>query len=186
MPSSRRRPPALPTLARQHAARPPLSATTPTTTDSSSSHIPLLYSMEMSSPLAAMHPPSMPGPWGYRRDLPTSKPLFAAHSMGSQNFNFRDMSMGKGGMDYFNMQPMRDSSPTSSLAADMSSNLHVDQRFVARPCIAQFHYPAADLLCLVPSLRHPAARSSLRICFNRSAQTQRVGGCALSTATHKG
>jgi rhodanese-related sulfurtransferase len=83
--------------------------------------------MEMSSPLAAMHPPALPGPWGYRRDLPTSKPLFAAHSMGSQSFNFRDMSMGKGSMDYFNIQPTQDSSPTSSLAADMSSNLHVDQ-----------------------------------------------------------
>jgi hypothetical protein len=91
--------------------------------------------MEMSSPLAAMHPPALPGPWGYRRDLPTSKPLFAAHSMGSQSFNFRDMSMGKGGMDYFNIQPTQDSSPTSSLAADMSSNLHVDQRYAA-PALA--------------------------------------------------
>lgn len=112
----------------------------------------------MSSPLAAMHPPALPGPWGYRRDLPTSKPLFAGHAMSSQNFNFRDMSMRKGGMDYFNMQPMRDSSPTSSLAADMSSNLHVDQRSVA-PALA-YHTSIVPLLtffvqpqaCDAPSL----------------------------------
>jgi M-phase inducer tyrosine phosphatase len=86
--------------------------------------------MEMSSPCAAMHPPAqLPGPWGYRRDLP-SKPLFGAHTLGSKNFNFRDMSMRKSGnMDYFAMQPVAGSSPTASLAADMSSNLHVDQRY---------------------------------------------------------
>ncbi|KAF1942509.1 Rhodanese-like protein [Clathrospora elynae] len=85
--------------------------------------------MEMSSPLAAMHPPPIPGPWGYRRDLP-SKPLFGGHSMGHKNFNFRDLSMKKSGGDYFSLQtrqPMHGSSPTASLAADMSSNLHVDQ-----------------------------------------------------------
>ncbi|KAF2134506.1 Rhodanese-like protein [Dothidotthia symphoricarpi CBS 119687] len=83
--------------------------------------------MEMSSPLAAMHPPPIPGPWGYRRDLPPSKPLFSSHSLGSKNFNFRDMSMRKGGGDYFTLQSIRGSSPTASLAADMSQNLHVDQ-----------------------------------------------------------
>lgn len=83
----------------------------------------------MSSPLAAMHPPPLPGPWGYRRDLPPSKPLFASHTMGPTNFNFRDLSMKKsGGNDYFTVQPHKYSSPTASLAADMSSNLHVDQR----------------------------------------------------------
>ncbi|KAJ4383319.1 m-phase inducer phosphatase [Didymella sp. IMI 355093] len=67
--------------------------------------------MEMSSPLAAMQPPAaIPGPWGYRRDLPPSKPLFGAHPLGSKNFNFRDMSMRKGdgsSAGYFAMQPMR-------------------------------------------------------------------------------
>jgi hypothetical protein len=85
--------------------------------------------MEMSSPLAAMHPPQLPGPWGYRRDLPPSKPLFGAHYQGPKNFNFRDLSMKKPSADYFNLPPMRGSSPTASLAADMSSNLHMDQRY---------------------------------------------------------
>jgi hypothetical protein len=87
--------------------------------------------MEMSSPLAAMHPPPIPAPWGYRRDLPASKPLFGGHTFGPKSFNFRDMSMKKSGKpsyDYFNLQPHRGSSPTASLAADMSSNLYVDQR----------------------------------------------------------
>ncbi|PVH97284.1 Rhodanese-like protein [Periconia macrospinosa] len=80
--------------------------------------------MEMSSPLAAMHPPPLPcGPWGYRRDFP-SKPLFAGPP---KNFNFRDLSMKKSSTDYFSLQPIAGSSPTASLAADMSSNLHVDQ-----------------------------------------------------------
>jgi len=61
----------------------------------------------------------------------------------SSNFNFRDLSMHsingmnslkKGSVDYFSLQPMRGSSPTASLAADMSSNLHVDQRYI-RPCL---------------------------------------------------
>jgi M-phase inducer tyrosine phosphatase len=85
--------------------------------------------MEMSSPLAAMHPPPLPGPWGYRKDLPASKPLFGAHTLGPSNFNFRDLSMKKSASsDYFTLGPMRGSSPTASLAADMSSNLHMDQR----------------------------------------------------------
>jgi M-phase inducer tyrosine phosphatase len=86
--------------------------------------------MELSSPLAAMHPPPIPGPWGYRRDLPPSRPLFGgANTFRSKNFNFRDMSMKKSNTDYFTLQPIRGSSPTASLAADMSSNLHVDQRY---------------------------------------------------------
>ena len=83
--------------------------------------------MEMSSPLAAMHPPPLPN-LGWKRDFPTSKPLFHGRTFGPNSFNFRDLSMKKPPTDYFTLQPMRGSSPTASLAADMSSNLHVDQR----------------------------------------------------------
>ncbi|KAF2639899.1 Rhodanese-like protein [Massarina eburnea CBS 473.64] len=80
--------------------------------------------MEMSSPLAAMHPPPLPcGPWGYRRDFPSKSPFGAP----PKNFNFRDLSMKRTSSDYFSLQPVAGSSPTASLAADMSSNLHVDQ-----------------------------------------------------------
>ncbi|ORY11818.1 hypothetical protein BCR34DRAFT_483586 [Clohesyomyces aquaticus] len=74
-----------------------------------------------------MRPPPMPAPWGYRHDLPPSRPLFNAHTYGMKSFNFRDISMKKRDPDYFTLQPVRGSSPTASLAADMSSNLHMDQ-----------------------------------------------------------
>jgi len=31
--------------------------------------------------------------------------------------------------DYFTLRPARGSSPTASLAADLSSNFHIDQRY---------------------------------------------------------
>lgn len=38
--------------------------------------------------------------------------------------------MKKSSSDYFNMKPIRGSSPTASLAADLSQNFHIDQRYV--------------------------------------------------------
>lgn len=38
--------------------------------------------------------------------------------------------MKKSRADYFDMQPVRGSSPTASLAADLSQNFHIDQRYV--------------------------------------------------------
>lgn len=38
--------------------------------------------------------------------------------------------MKKSSSDYFNMKPVRGSSPTASLAADLSQNFHIDQRYV--------------------------------------------------------
>jgi M-phase inducer tyrosine phosphatase len=54
--------------------------------------------------------------------------MFGGKPFGPNSFNFRDMSMKKQNSDYFTLQPIPGSSPTASLAADMSSNLHVDQR----------------------------------------------------------
>lgn len=46
-------------------------------------------------------------------------------------FNFRDLSMTRASKaDYFSMKPVRGSSPTASLAADLSQNFHIDMRFV--------------------------------------------------------
>lgn len=44
-------------------------------------------------------------------------------------FNFKDLSMKKSTSDYFNMKPVG-SSPTASLAADLSQNFHIDRRYV--------------------------------------------------------
>lgn len=45
--------------------------------------------------------------------------------------------MKKGG-DYFNMKPVRGTSPTASLAADLSQNFHIDQRCVR--CFVSFFF----------------------------------------------
>ncbi|KAI4146963.1 MAG: hypothetical protein L6R39_003275 [Caloplaca ligustica] len=82
--------------------------------------------MEHSSPLAAMQPTSLPiGQWGWRNERQdTCGPRF---SFGPSSFDFRDLSMNKPPTDYFNLKPVRGSSPTASLAADLSQNFHIDR-----------------------------------------------------------
>ncbi|MCJ1473396.1 cell division cycle- protein [Lambiella insularis] len=79
--------------------------------------------MERSSPLAAMQPQSLPfGQWGFRLDGPTTNSHFArGMGCGSSSFNFKPRT------DYFSLKPVRGSSPTASLAADLSQNFHIDQ-----------------------------------------------------------
>jgi M-phase inducer tyrosine phosphatase len=87
--------------------------------------------MEQSSPLAAMQPPSFfLGHHGCRSEVPTSYPSFPpVKSFGPNSFNFKDLSMKKPQSDYFTLKPVRGSSPTSSLVADLSQNFHIDQRY---------------------------------------------------------
>lgn len=101
--------------------------------------------MEHSSPLAAMQPPSVMFGHCFRPE-PTSYPSCGPRSgIGASPFNFKDLSMKKGG-DYFNMKPVRGTSPTASLAADLSQNFHIDQRCVR--CFVSFFdcfiYPFFD------------------------------------------
>ncbi|KAK4948677.1 m-phase inducer phosphatase [Elasticomyces elasticus] len=79
--------------------------------------------IEASSPLAAMQHPAFMGHCGFRPDGPTSYASFAV----GNNFNFKDLSMKKPRTDYFSLKPVRGSSPTASLAADLSQNFHIDQ-----------------------------------------------------------
>ncbi|PQE29300.1 Rhodanese-like domain-containing protein [Rutstroemia sp. NJR-2017a BBW] len=84
--------------------------------------------MEASSPLAAMQPSSYMPAWA-RNDLYTSHPH--AHmsnvTFGPGAFDFRDISMKHSAKsDYFQLKPVRGSSPTASLAADLSQNFHID------------------------------------------------------------
>ncbi|KAI9785086.1 MAG: cell division cycle- protein [Candelina submexicana] len=68
------------------------------------------------------------GSWACRADIPSSRSLYAGHNgIGQNSFNFRDLSMKKSSSDYFSMKPVRGSSPTASLAADLSQNFHIDQ-----------------------------------------------------------
>ncbi|KAJ5441305.1 hypothetical protein N7491_003711 [Penicillium cf. griseofulvum] len=83
--------------------------------------------MEHSSPLAAMQPPSVMFGHCFRSEAPTSYSLGSMSGFGGNPFNFKELSMKKSSSDYFNMKPIRGSSPTASLAADLSQNFHIDQ-----------------------------------------------------------
>ncbi|KAI9824887.1 MAG: cell division cycle- protein [Thelocarpon impressellum] len=86
--------------------------------------------MERSSPLAAMQPSTcMAGPWAFQSNVLGSRhPFSGAGSFGANSFNFRDLSMKKSSSDYFTVKPaVRGSSPTASLAADLSQNFHIDK-----------------------------------------------------------
>jgi M-phase inducer tyrosine phosphatase len=82
--------------------------------------------MEHSSPLAAMQPQSLH--FGLSSDNQLHMP---GPNIFAPSFNFRDLKMMKKPTpDYFAMKPVRGSSPTASLAADLSQNFHIDKRYV--------------------------------------------------------
>ena len=113
--------------------------------------------MEASSPLAAMQPPSFIPTWG-RNNLYASNPhshMSRANNFGPGAFNFQDLSMKRSSTpDYFAMKPVRGSSPTASLAADLSQNFHIDMRY-------EFWLQnlESSLICYSPQL--PTPRRSL-------------------------
>ena len=91
--------------------------------------------MQRSSPLAAMQPMALPfGSWGCRAQAhPSYNSSYGDEfpsklSFDTSGFNFKDLSMNNAPMDYFSLRPVRGSSPTASLAADLSTNFHIDQR----------------------------------------------------------
>lgn len=90
--------------------------------------------MERSSPLAAMQAPSLHfGDWGFRTNPSISNSHYNGKLyFGPSSFNFKDLSMVKPTPEYFSLRPVRGSSPTASLAADLSQNFHIDQRWA--PC----------------------------------------------------
>lgn len=90
----------------------------------------------LSSPLAAMRPPPNPvggRSWGCGQDAGENLSRKAANnSFGrSTRFNFAELAMNGMAMDYFSQPqgPVRGSSPTASLAADLSQNFYIDQRY---------------------------------------------------------
>lgn len=106
--------------------------------------------MELSSPLAAMKPPPAV-PFGCRR------PAAASHTVGPLSFNIRDLGMKKSQPDYFSLKtaPIRGSSPSASLAADLSQNFHIDQRY------GTFHNAPLQLAHEFGSPQLPTPRRSL-------------------------
>jgi M-phase inducer tyrosine phosphatase len=97
-----------------------------------------MRNMEHSSPLAAMQPPA-PLIFGrcFRSEAAGSYSMVPpARKLGAESFNFKELSMSRFHADYFSAKPVG-SSPTASLAADLSQNFHIDQRFVSHlhPCL---------------------------------------------------
>ncbi|KAI9808921.1 MAG: cell division cycle- protein [Pycnora praestabilis] len=76
-----------------------------------------------------MQAPSLPfGHWRIRSDIPDAHFHYSGtNPFGQNNFNFGDLSMKRSSSDYFSMKPVRGSSPTASLAADLSQNFHIDK-----------------------------------------------------------
>lgn len=92
-----------------------------------------LSSMEYSSPLAAMRPQPVPA-WGGRKDLSGSRSMYhGCQTLSPNSFDFNTMSMHMAREkprrpDYFSLRPVRGSSPTASLTADLDANFHIDKR----------------------------------------------------------
>ncbi len=125
--------------------------------------------MEYSSPLAAMRPQPH-AVWAGGKDVPIPRSYHGYQTYGPNSFNFKDLSMQQKPakkQDYFTLKPMRGSSPTSSLTADLDANFHIDKR-----------YPHSSLgssrimltIVLVLKLRHPEDRFS-RLTFSSLEMT---------------
>jgi M-phase inducer tyrosine phosphatase len=78
-----------------------------------------------------MQPPSMMSSWAHNDLYAARAPgHMYSSSLGPGAFNFREICTRGPQPDYFSMDPVRGSSPTTSLAADLSQNFHIDMRFV--------------------------------------------------------
>lgn len=77
-----------------------------------------------------MQPPSMM-PWNHPNIFDSRGPSCFNHSgnFAQGNFNFNNMATKSTGPEYFSLKGIRGSSPTTSLAADLSQNFHIDMRY---------------------------------------------------------
>jgi hypothetical protein len=120
----------------------------------------------LSSPLAAMAPPPGPRSWGMGRDVADNLPRQSTKtSLGrANNFNFRDLSMSKTQPDYFCLKnaPARGSSPSASLAADLSQNFCIEQRYASiAPFVRRGHQLTIFLSPQLPTPRRSLFTSGL-------------------------
>lgn len=75
-----------------------------------------------------MQPPSVLFGHCFRSDTPTAYASIGSVSgLGSNSFNFKDLSLNKSQQDYFSLKQVPASSPSASLAADLSQNFHIDK-----------------------------------------------------------
>lgn len=86
-------------------------------------HVP---TMEASSPLAAMYPPAAPS-FGYPDTFRSKSQTPFNRERRSSAALFRDRLVPKAkGKDYFNVKRVIGSTPSGSLAADLSQNFRID------------------------------------------------------------
>ncbi|KAI2638239.1 M-phase inducer phosphatase [Xylaria nigripes] len=84
--------------------------------------------MNSSSPLAAMRPAPAPAPaWG----RPSHGPFGSGNPFGSARLNMRDQ-LQRSRAEFFDVKAVRGSSPSASLAADLSQNFCLDNEFSPR------------------------------------------------------
>lgn len=92
------------------------------------------------SPLAPLQP-NIPRPFSRRCDPIDFTSGFndsSYHIPG--NFNFQNLAMEDPKSDYFSFNPVRGSSPTASLAADLSQNFHIDQTYAVHQSHSSTHH----------------------------------------------
>ncbi|TRX90074.1 hypothetical protein FHL15_008993 [Xylaria flabelliformis] len=82
--------------------------------------------MEASSPLAAMHPAPAPSWFG-----PAHSPFGAGNPFGAGRSTIREQ-LQRTRPDYFNLKDIRGSSPSASLAADLSQNFSLENEYSPR------------------------------------------------------
>ncbi|KAI0445745.1 rhodanese-like domain-containing protein [Xylaria telfairii] len=82
--------------------------------------------MEASSPLAAMHPAPPPSWYG-----PSHSPFGSGNPFGTGRSTIREQ-LQRTRPDYFNVKGIRGSSPSASLAADLSQNFCLDNEYSPR------------------------------------------------------
>ncbi|KAK4497757.1 hypothetical protein PRZ48_010410 [Zasmidium cellare] len=83
--------------------------------------------MEYSSPLAAIRP-QQHSPWASRKDVPESRAMYhGCNTIGPFDFKAMSMHQRPKRNDYFSLRPVRGSSPTASLTADLDANFHIDK-----------------------------------------------------------
>lgn len=101
-----------------------------TTTSSRTTLSMMTTILDTSSPLAALQPPAFSGHWATARPNLDFNNGFLRPGRFSKGIDFKDVGPKKSSSDYFSFRPARGSSPTQSLAVDLSQNFHIDQRFV--------------------------------------------------------
>lgn len=119
-----------------------------------------MMAMETSSPLAALQ--SSKHHWNHTRNAPEFDNGFLRPCRPARDFNFKEMSMRKSNSDYFSFKPARGSSPTQSLAVDLSQNFHIDRRYRLSNALADWRFQEnAMLICPVLPYQRHADPSSL-------------------------